>query len=101
MFSGLGGTAGVTSRGTQSITSFVQEGKQEAHVDIVLDNNCDNSFRPEEFGDKIKITRIIRRTGTPTSRYIIKNSTGHVVSRERKHLQEICDHFQIQVRLLR
>jgi structural maintenance of chromosomes protein 6 len=58
-------------------------------------NGGDEGYKPELFGDVIIIERRFSKDGS--SGYKIKAKNGSVVSTKREELQEILDHFNLQV----
>lgn len=67
----------------------------EAAVTIVLSNIGDNAFKPELYGDKIAITRSIKRSAGNS--YTICGTLGPKSACRHKEVVSICDAFNIQV----
>ncbi|TFY54390.1 hypothetical protein EVJ58_g8895 [Rhodofomes roseus] len=90
----LGGKATSTGRGN-GLKSFIREGQQVSEVSVVLKNQGEEAYRPNEYGKSIVITRRFTKEGS--SSYKIKSKDGRVVSTKREELSTICDHMNIQV----
>ncbi|KAL9969413.1 hypothetical protein ACROYT_G021630 [Oculina patagonica] len=90
----LGGRAAQTSRGL-SIKNFVKKGCSSGHVSVQLRNRGSDAFRHKDYGDSLTIERRISADGG--SSYRIKSSEGKVVSTRRAEVDDIVDHFNIQV----
>jgi structural maintenance of chromosomes protein 6 len=90
----LGGKASSTNRG-QSLKSFVKEGKENASITVRIQNKGDGAYLPADYGDTILVERNFSRSGT--SGFRLKNQQGRVVSTKRADLDEICDHFALQI----
>ena len=90
----LGGRANVTQRGT-SFESLIREGATCAKVKIKLNNQGDNPYQPELYGEHIIVERTFRREGAST--YAIHACNGRVIATRKDEMNAICDHFAIQV----
>jgi len=90
----LGGRASSTNRG-QSLKSFIKEGKENASITVRIRNKGDGAYLPADYGDTILVERNFSRSGT--SGFKLKNERGHIVSSKRADLDEICDHFALQI----
>lgn len=90
----LGGKASSTNRG-QSLKSFIKEGKENASIIVRIRNKGDGAYLPDAYGDTILVERNFSRSGT--SGFKLKNERGHLVSHKRADLDEICDHFALQI----
>ncbi|KAG8911751.1 Structural maintenance of chromosomes protein 6, partial [Tulasnella sp. 408] len=66
-----------------------------AQIVIRMRNRGPEAFKPEQYGDTIKIIRRIRRGGTASIQ--MKSTDGRLVSEVKAELQEMCDHFNIQI----
>lgn len=62
---------------------------------VVLKNQGEEAFKPQEYGKSIVITRRFTKDGS--SSYKIKSKDGRVVSTKKEELSKICDHMNIQV----
>ncbi|XP_022796389.1 structural maintenance of chromosomes protein 6-like [Stylophora pistillata] len=90
----LGGRAAQTSRGL-SVKNFVKRGCSSGHVSIKLSNRGSDAFKHSEYGDSVTIERNITSSGG--SSYKIKCNKGKVISTQRSEVDQIVDHFNIQV----
>ncbi|RHY26666.1 hypothetical protein DYB32_007412 [Aphanomyces invadans] len=113
----LGASARTTHRG-KSLKNLIRnsDGEQPRHalVRITLFNDgtipsCtlidrhgrdsigtgSDAFRPEQFGPRIQVERIIRSEGT--AEYRLKDSGGHLVSKSKADLEAMLDHLNIQI----
>ncbi|CAI9728495.1 maintenance of chromosomes 6-like isoform X2 [Octopus vulgaris] len=91
---GLGGKASATSR-SNSVKSFIKNGKQSAEIIIHLSNEGADAFKPDLFGNQIVIERKLCRDGV--NGYRIKSSTGQIISTKREDLRNVLDSFNILV----
>ena len=66
-----------------------------AEVTIMLKNQGDEAYKPQEYGKSIVITRRFTKDGN--SSYKIKSKDGRVISTKKDELSAICDHMGIQV----
>lgn len=90
----LGGKASSTNRG-QSLKSFIKEGKENASITVRIRNRGDGAYLPELYGDTILVERHFSRSGT--SGFKLKNNRNNIVSPKKADLDEICDHFALQI----
>jgi structural maintenance of chromosomes protein 6 len=90
----LGGKASSTNRG-QSLKSFIKEGKENASISVRIRNRGDGAYLPADYGDTILVERNFSRSGT--SGFKLKSQGNRVVSVKRGDLDEICDHFALQI----
>jgi structural maintenance of chromosomes protein 6 len=90
----LGGKASSTNRG-QSLKSFIKEGKENASITVRIRNKGDGAHLPAEYGDTIMVERHFSRSGT--SGFKLKNQNNKLVSSRKADLDEICDHFALQI----
>lgn len=90
----LGGKASSTNRG-QSLKSFIKEGKENASITVRIRNQGDGAYLPADYGDTIMVERSFSRSGT--SGFKLKNHKGSIVSTKKAVLDEICDHFALQI----
>ncbi|KAL1668799.1 P-loop containing nucleoside triphosphate hydrolase protein [Schizophyllum commune] len=90
----LGGKTASTGRGA-GLKSFIREGQSVAEVTIMLKNQGDEAYKPQEYGKSIVITRRFTKDGN--SSYKIKSKDGRVISTKKDELSAICDHMGIQV----
>ncbi|RLN83834.1 hypothetical protein BBJ28_00017697, partial [Nothophytophthora sp. Chile5] len=92
----LGASARVTHRG-KSIKNLIRHGHEgNALVRITLRNDAKGSdaFRPEQFGKRIMVERLIRRDGS--AEYRLKDERGVLVSKLKSDLEAMLDHLNIQ-----
>lgn len=92
----LGASARSTHRG-KSIKNLIRHGHEgNALVRITLRNDAKGSdaFRPDQFGRKIQVERLIRRDGS--AEYRLKDETGVLVSKLKTDLDAMLDHLNIQ-----
>ncbi|ERF71388.1 hypothetical protein EPUS_07416 [Endocarpon pusillum Z07020] len=90
----LGGKASSTNRG-QSLKSFIKEGKENASITVRIRNEGDGAYLPEVYGNTIMVERYFSRSGT--SGFKLKSQQNKVVSVRKAELDEICDHFALQI----
>ena len=93
----LGASARLTHRGT-SLKRLIRKGHDgDAIVRITLlnDDKESDAFEHEKYGDQIKVERIIRQGGT--SDYRLKDVNDKIVSRKKADLDNMIDHFNIQI----
>ncbi|EGZ09192.1 ABC transporter SMC family [Phytophthora sojae] len=92
----LGASARSTHRG-KSIKNLIRHGHEgNALVRITLRNDAKGSdaFRPEQYGRKIMVERLIRRDGS--AEYRLKDERGLLVSKLKTDLDAMLDHLNIQ-----
>jgi chromosome segregation ATPase len=92
----LGASARSTHRG-RSIKNLIRHGFDgNAVVRLTLRNDAASSdaFRPDQFGGKIVVERVIHRDGS--AEYRLKDAKGVVVSRLKADLDAMMDHLNIQ-----
>ncbi|TDH65949.1 hypothetical protein CCR75_005443 [Bremia lactucae] len=92
----LGASARSTHRG-KSIKNLIRHGYDgNALVRITLRNDAvgSDAFRPELYGRKIQIERLIRRDGS--AEYRLKDERGLLVSKLKTDLEAMLDHLNIQ-----
>lgn len=90
----LGGKASSTNRG-QSLKSFIKEGKENASITVRIRNKGDGAYLHADYGDTILVERNFSRSGT--SGFKLKSERGYLISTKRADLDEICDHFALQI----
>ncbi|KAE9317652.1 Structural maintenance of chromosomes protein 6 [Phytophthora fragariae] len=92
----LGASARSTHRG-KSVKNLIRHGHEgNALVRITLRNDAvgSDAFRPEQFGRKILVERLIRRDGS--AEYRLKDERGLLVSKLKTDLDAMLDHLNIQ-----
>ena len=95
----LGARATTTNRGS-GLASFIRTGQTRAKITVTICNylnasNKSGSYRPEIFGPKITIERVIYRTGS--SSYKVRSSADKVISEKKEEVDNIVKFFQIVV----
>lgn len=90
----LGGKASSTNRG-QSLKSFIREGQEQAAITVKIKNQGDGAYMPDEYGSSISVERRFGKNGS--SGFKLKSSKGRVISTKKADLEEICDHFALQM----
>jgi structural maintenance of chromosomes protein 6 len=90
----LGGKASSTNRG-QSLKSFIREGQDKAIITVKIKNQGDGAYMPEEYGNSIIVERSFSKNGS--AGFKIKSEKGRVISTKKADLEEICDHFSLQI----
>ncbi|XP_054268825.1 structural maintenance of chromosomes protein 6 [Macrosteles quadrilineatus] len=89
---GLGGSALATNRGS-SIKDLIKHGKKSCTITITINNEGGTAYNPSVYGHFIKVERMFSES---SSCYKIKDVHDKVVSHEKRELERICDHFNIQ-----
>ncbi|CCO33264.1 Structural maintenance of chromosomes protein 6 Short=SMC protein 6 [Rhizoctonia solani AG-1 IB] len=93
----LGGRTASTGRGT-GLKSFIKEGENVAEVAITLKNEGLDAYRPDIYGNAIRIAR--RFTDKGSSSYTIKGAKDKfkkTISSKKEELTNITDHMNLQV----
>jgi chromosome segregation ATPase len=90
----LGGKATATNRG-QNLKAFIKEGRDFCVLSVKLKNQGSASFKPEQYGDSIFAERHFNRSGT--SGFKLKDRNGKIVSTKKAELEDIIDHFALQL----
>ena len=90
----LGAKAASTNRGG-SLKKFIKEGKESSMIQVKIKNQGSGAFMQEVFGDSIVVERHFNKTGA--SGFKIKSITGRLISAKRSMLEDICDHFSLQI----
>lgn len=88
---------GIKARGTQRATAlkdFIKTGCSHALVVVEMSNQGVDAFKFDDYGEKITIERRITESGNTT---VLKDSHGKKVSAKKEDLQELVDHFNIDV----
>ncbi|KAG6815759.1 hypothetical protein H0H87_011596 [Tephrocybe sp. NHM501043] len=94
----LGGKSNSTGRGN-GLKSFIKEGCSAAEVTIVIKNQGEEAYKPQEYGKSISITRKFSKEGSSTwkIRGVTKGKETQTISTKKEELAAICDHMNIQV----
>lgn len=90
----LGGKASATNRG-QSLKNFIREGSETGTITVKIKNQGSGAYMPDEYGDTIIVERHFSRSGS--SGFKIKSARGRLISSKKMDLEEICDHFSLQI----
>ncbi|RLO11858.1 hypothetical protein DYB28_004740 [Aphanomyces astaci] len=85
----LGASARTTHRG-KSLKNLIRNSDQGEQPRKGTD-----AFRPEQFGTRIQVERLIRIEGT--AEYRLKDMDGRVVSKAKADLEAMLDHLNIQI----
>lgn len=88
---------GCRARGTQrasTLKDFIKTGCSYAVVHVEMKNEGEDAFKPEIYGDTIIIER---RISESTSSTVLKDHQGKKVASRKEDLQEIVEHFNIDV----
>eukprot|EP00054_Salpingoeca_dolichothecata_P030049 m.241366 g.241366 ORF g.241366 m.241366 type:complete len:1125 (+) comp26586_c0_seq3:158-3532(+) len=91
---GLGGKASSTARGSK-LRDLIRKGATSSVVKVTLRNTGVDAFKSKQYGKKLTVERTIRQDGT--SSYKTLNEKNKTVSTGKDELNEILDHFNIQV----
>ena len=89
----LGAKASVTNR-AGSLKSFIQNGCEKAEVIVNIKNEGDGAYLPELYGDTISVKRIIHQN---RNEFKICDYRDRTISTKRADLDEITDHFALQI----
>lgn len=90
----LGAKATDTDRGN-SLKGLIKHGKDVSRATVTLCNVGSQAFKPEVFGEKIIIERVIKRAGAHT--IMVKDSKGSKVSTTKSSVDEILQFFSITI----
>jgi chromosome segregation ATPase len=90
----LGGKASSTNRG-QSLKSFIREGQDKAIIIVKIKNQGNGAYMPDEYGNSIIVERSFSKNGS--SAFKIKSEKGRIISSKKADLEDICDHFSLQM----
>jgi len=88
---------GIKARGTQRATSlkdFIKNGQSYGAVIVDIRNEGGDAFKPDVYGKVITIERRITESGQG---FTMKDERGKKVGHKREDLQELLDHFNIEV----
>ncbi|KZF18881.1 DNA repair protein Rad18 [Xylona heveae TC161] len=90
----LGAKATSTNRG-QSLKSFIKEGQESATLAVRVKNRGEGSYQKDIYGDSIIVERHFSKSGA--SGFKLKSASGRIISTKKSDLEEICDHFCLQI----
>lgn len=88
---------GIKARGTQRATSlkdFIKNGQSYSSVIVDIKNEGGDAFKPDVYG---KVITIERRITESSHSFTMKDERGKKVGHKREDLQELLDHFNIEV----
>ncbi|KAJ7949553.1 Structural maintenance of chromosomes protein 6 [Quillaja saponaria] len=88
---------GSRAKGTQrasTLKDFIKTGCSSAIVHVEIQNEGEDAFKPEDYGDAIIVER---RISESTSSIVLKNHQGKKVASRMVDLHELVDHFNIDV----
>ncbi|XP_061353023.1 structural maintenance of chromosomes protein 6A [Gastrolobium bilobum] len=88
---------GCRAKGTQrasTMKDFIKTGASNAVIHVEIQNEGEDAFKPEIYGDVIVVER---RISESTSSTILKDQQGKKVGSRKADLQEIVEHFNIDV----
>ncbi|KAK7255917.1 hypothetical protein RIF29_29345 [Crotalaria pallida] len=88
---------GCRAKGTQrasTLKKLIKNGASNAVIHVEIQNEGEDAFKPEKFGDLIIVERKIYES---SSTITLKNHRGKIVSHGRADLREIVEHFNIDV----
>ncbi|CAL0334296.1 unnamed protein product [Lupinus luteus] len=88
---------GSRAKGTQrasTLKDFIKNGASNAVVHVEIQNEGEDAFKPEKYGHLIIVERKISESSTSIT---LKDHQGKTVSHGRADLQEIIEHFNIDV----
>lgn len=90
----LGAKATATNRG-QSLKSFIKAGEHFSILSVKIKNQGSGAYKPEQYGDSILVERHFTDTGS--SNFKLKDRNGKIVSNKKSELEDIIDHFGLQI----
>ncbi|XP_004514508.1 structural maintenance of chromosomes protein 6A-like isoform X2 [Cicer arietinum] len=88
---------GCRAKGTQrasTLKDFIKTGSSNAVIHVEIQNEGEDAFKPEIYGDVIIVER---RISESTSSITLKDHQGKKVFSRKADLQEIIEHFNIDV----
>ncbi|XP_057456983.1 structural maintenance of chromosomes protein 6A-like [Lotus japonicus] len=88
---------GCRAKGTQraaTLKDFIKTGASNAVIHVEIQNEGEDAFKPEVYGDVIIVER---RISESTSSTTLKDCQGKKVCSRKTDLQEIVEHFNIDV----
>ncbi|KAF0698919.1 Aste57867_10483 [Aphanomyces stellatus] len=97
----LGASARTTHRG-KSLKNLIRNNDKNdqprsalVRITLLNDGTGSDAFRPEKFGKRIQVERLIRAEGT--AEYRLKDMDGRIVSKSKADLEAMLDHLNIQI----
>uniref|UniRef100_A0A453KGA9 Structural maintenance of chromosomes protein 6 n=1 Tax=Aegilops tauschii subsp. strangulata TaxID=200361 RepID=A0A453KGA9_AEGTS len=88
---------GCRAKNTQraaTIKDFIKTGCSYAAISVDINNQGEDSFKPDVYGNLIKLERRITESSSST---ILKDQHGRKVANRKDDLNEIIEHFNIDV----
>ncbi|ESQ40700.1 hypothetical protein EUTSA_v10012532mg [Eutrema salsugineum] len=88
---------GCRAKGTQrasTLKDFIKTGCSDALVHVEMNNQGEDAFKPEIYGDTLIIER---RISDSTSSTFLKDHQGEKISNRREELRELVAHYNIDV----
>ncbi|XP_048603171.1 structural maintenance of chromosomes protein 6A-like isoform X2 [Brassica napus] len=88
---------GCRAKGTQrasTLKDFIKTGCSDALVHVEMNNEGDDAFKPNVYGDTLVIERRISHS---TSSTVLKDSQGRKISNRKEELRELVEHYNIDV----
>ncbi|KAL0823166.1 hypothetical protein Bca101_046843 [Brassica carinata] len=88
---------GCRAKGTQrasTLKDFIKTGCSDALVHVEMNNEGDDAFKPNVYGDTLVIERKISLS---TSSTVLKDSQGRKISNRKEELRELVEHYNIDV----
>ena len=88
---------GIKAKGTQrasSLKDFIKNGQSYGGVIVEIRNEGGDAFKPDVYGKVITIERRLTQSGQS---FNMKDERGRNVAHKREDLQELLDHFNIEV----
>ncbi|KAL5372456.1 hypothetical protein DPSP01_013478 [Paraphaeosphaeria sporulosa] len=90
----LGGKATATNRG-QNLKSFIKAGKDWSTLSVRIKNQGPGAYKADQYGNSIIVERHFTQNGT--SGFKLKDRNGKIVSVKKSELEDIIDHFGLQI----
>ncbi|KAG0688178.1 Structural maintenance of chromosomes protein 6 [Pichia californica] len=90
----LGAKATDTDRGN-SLKNLIMHGKNVARAIVTLKNDGKEAYKPEEYGNKIIIERVLKSDGQ--HQLHIKNVRNKLISNKKKTVDQILEYFGITI----
>ncbi|ONM54057.1 Structural maintenance of chromosomes protein 6B [Zea mays] len=88
---------GCRAKNTQraaSLKDFIKTGCSYAAITVDINNHGEDAFKPEVYGDTIILERRITESASST---VLKDQHGRKVAHRKDDLNEIIEHFNIEV----
>uniref|UniRef100_A0A453MXC5 Rad50/SbcC-type AAA domain-containing protein n=1 Tax=Aegilops tauschii subsp. strangulata TaxID=200361 RepID=A0A453MXC5_AEGTS len=88
---------GCRAKNTQraaTLKDFIKTGCSDAAIAVDINNQGEDAFKPDIYGNLIKLERRITKSSSST---ILKDQHGRKVAHRKDDLNEIVEHFNIDV----